>query len=249
MNLIEALLPKTPARIVIVGGGGKTTTLFQIGRQIEGLAWVTTTTHLGTDQLNIADRHFLFNSPDEIDLAQLMAQKLSLITGPFTPDDRVRGPSAEVLTKVRQLADTEKVSVIVEADGARSHPVKAPADHEPAIPIWAEVVIVVVGLSALGKPFTQEWVHRTDQFARLTGLQMNQPITAESLAAMLAHPMGGLKGIPEGAQKVALFNQADTPEIRESIQKVVPQLLAGGYDKVIIGALMKDPNGLFCANK
>jgi molybdenum cofactor cytidylyltransferase len=248
MNLIEALQPKIPTRIAIVGGGGKTTTLFQIGRQIEGLAWLTTTTHLGTDQLEMADKHFIFNSPEEIDLRQLKAQKVSLITGPFTPDKRVRGPSPEVLAKVVQLSEVERTSVIVEADGARSRPAKAPAQHEPSIPEWAEVVIVAVGLSALGKPLSSEWVHRKEQFAAITGMQENQLITIESLAEMLVHPSGGLKGIPTSAQKIVLFNQADTSAICNSAKKVVQQLLTGGYDKVIIGGLTTNPQGLayFC---
>ncbi len=50
--------------------------------------------------------------------------------------------------------------MIIEADGARKLPIKAPAEHEPVIPEFVNTVITVIGLSGLGKPLTEEWVHR-----------------------------------------------------------------------------------------
>jgi len=249
MNLVNAIQPHLPARIAIVGGGGKTTALFQLGRQLDGLTWVTTTTHLGTDQLDIADRHFLISTVSEIDLHLLKTQKLSLLTGPFTPDDRVRGLSPEVLEQIVQLANDERISLVVEADGARSHPVKAPAEHEPVIPEWVEMVIVVVGCAALGKPLNSEWVHRPDQFSLLTGLKKGQIITPESLARMFIHPLGGLKGIPKNARKVALFNQIDTVLDLAPIKNHIPEMIEGGYDKVILSSLKDLPEDVTCFDK
>ncbi len=245
MNLVEALNPNLPARIAIVGAGGKTTTLFQLGRQIEGLTWTTTTTHLGTDQLSYADRHFVVETPAQLDLHQLLAQKHSLITGPFTPDDRVHGPSPEVMEQLVKLANAQQVSLIVEADGARSHPLKAPAEHEPVIPDWVDTVIVLVGCSVFGRPLTQDWVHRTEIFSSLTGLQINDPIRPADVTRMLVHPLGGLKGIPATAKKVVLFNQADVLSETETLKKEIPALHSAGYDSVIIGALSKYPEDLF----
>lgn len=249
MKLIEALSPGQPARIAIVGGGGKTTALFQLGRQIKGLAWATTTTHLGTDQLIYADRHFLYNSPAEVDVDALTAQKLSLITGPFTADNRVLGPSPEVMAKLVELADQKNISLIVEADGARSHPLKAPAEYEPVIPPWSEIVIVVVGCSVFGKPFNAEWVHRVAEFSQLTGLTTDEFIWPAAVTRMLIHPLGGLKGIPANASKVVLFNQADVFTELDLLKREIPALLAGGYDRVVIGALTRQPEEIFCAQR
>lgn len=246
MNLAEALQPDLPARIAIVGGGGKTTAMFQLARQIDGPVWVTTTTHLGTDQLDLADKHFLVNSAADLDVHQLKMQKISLVTGPFTPDDRVRGPAPEVLARLFQLAEQEQVSLIVEADGSRSHPIKAPAEHEPAIPAWAKMVITVAGLSALDQPLNQDWVHRPEQFSRLTGLGIGQPISIESLARLLTHPEGGLKGTPAGSINVVLLNQADSAETQASAKKIILKLLSEGYAKVIIGGLKSAPQSLEC---
>jgi probable selenium-dependent hydroxylase accessory protein YqeC len=244
MNIVEALQPDLPARIAIVGGGGKTTAMFQLTRQLPSLVWATTTTHLGTDQLDETDQHFIICEPAEIDLPLLKAQRTTLITGLFTPDDRVKGPEPEVLQRLSRIARAEHISLIVEADGSRSHPIKAPGEDEPVIPRWVRVVIVVAGLSALGKPFSPEWVHRPERFEALTGAHPGEPITMELLTELLVHPQGGLKGIPANAERIALLNQADTPELQEQAANAAADLLAGGFNRVIIGALQKAPQEL-----
>lgn len=241
MNLVEALHLSAPVYAAVVGGGGKTTTLFTLARQIEGPAWTTTSTHLGTDQLAYADRHFLIQQPEEIDLPALCAQKVTLITGPRTPDDRMRGPSSDVLEKLYETAFANRISLINEADGARSHPLKAPAEHEPVIPTWTELVIYVIGCSGINKPLTPEWVHRPEIFSRLTGLQPGEPVSLESIIRMLLHEQGGLKNMPPGSLKVVLFNQFDLvvnqPELMEKAA-----VLLKSYNAVLFASLQKEPD-------
>ncbi len=237
MNLVDAIQPTLPARIAIVGGGGKTTAMFMLARQLPGLVWTTTTTHLGTDQLDLTDQHFIISGPEEIDIPRLKSKRTTLITGLFTPDDRVKGPEPDVMNEVVRIADQEAVSLVVEADGARSHPIKAPAEHEPVIPAWATTVIVVVGLSVLGKPLSSEWVHRAERFEALTGLQQGQPVSPDAIAAMLVSPMGGLKGIPKGARIIALLNQTEDEQTSQMAVSMVKTILDGGFDTVVIGSL------------
>ncbi len=246
MNLIEAIQPLLPTSTAIVGAGGKTTALFQLAHQIENPVWVMTTTHLGTDQIDLADRHFTILSINEIDINQLTKQKISLITGSHTSDDRVSGLTLEVLESLRQLANQEKISILIEADGSRSFPLKAPAEHEPAIPNWVKYVVVVVGLSVLGQPLSSKWVHRYKEYSCITKLKENEPVTIESICNMLIHAEGGLKNIPPNAQKVVLFNQADTQDSQIQARKVVQKLLTNGYQKIIVGSLSKDPQRLEC---
>ncbi|MCC6148467.1 MAG: putative selenium-dependent hydroxylase accessory protein YqeC, partial [Anaerolineaceae bacterium] len=112
---------------------------------------------------------------------------------------------------------------------------KAPAKFEPAIPPWVDMVVNVVGLSGLGKPFSAETVHRHEEFASLSGLSMLNPITPEALTKVLSHGEGGLKNIPSRARKVIVLNQADTQEINV-IEGMAAQLKEV-YDAVLICAL------------
>ena len=240
MNLFESLQQSEPLNVAVVGAGGKTTAVFQLARQVSGCAWVTTTTHLGTDQLHLADKHFTIKSADDIDVPGWLAQKVSLLTGERTPDDRIKAPNGDLPESIAALAKQYQVSLIIEADGARSHAIKAPGEHEPVIPAWVSTVIVVVGLSALGKPLSAAWVHRPEPFARLSGILPGMPITLEGTIQMLLDPAGGLKGIPENARKIVLFNQSDTVNLSSDDLSKMRKLL-DKFDRVLVAALATKP--------
>ena len=243
MNLLQALNTTTPLSTALVGAGGKTTAAFQLARQVEGLAWVTTTAHMGTDQTHFADRHFVLESEADFKEKLFCQQKVTLLTGSYTRDERIKSPDDRLLELVHQAAERDNASILIEADGSRSIPLKAPGEHEPPIPAWVTSVIVLVGLSGLSKPLSNETVFRSERFSELSGLKMGEEITIEGVSRMLIHPLGGLKNIPAGALKAVLFNQVDHEVLREKAQSVAPFLLAGGFDRVIIGGLKSSPDG------
>lgn len=241
MNLFEALGQQEPLHLAAVGGGGKTTAVFQLARQVKGPAWVTTTTHLGTDQLALADRHWILHSLSEVDPARFLDQKVTLLTDEVTPDNRVKGPEPKILQMLAAEASRLGVSLLVEADGARSHPLKAPAEHEPVIPAWVDTVIVVAGLSVLGKPLTAEWVHRPERFSQLSGVRPGEPVTLNGIIRMMIDPLGGLKGITPGMKKIALFNQADQASLSQEEESEL-EVLLDRYDLVLVASLGHDPD-------
>ena len=212
MQLIRALRLSQTSCIAIVGAGGKTTALFQIARQFNGPVILTATTHLGGWQIPLADQHIIASSPD--DLAGIRFNGVTLVTGPFRQDNRTEGVDKDILFWLR--AETKKLNIplLIEADGSRQRPLKAPTVHEPAIPDFVDSVLVVAGLSGLGKPLTDETVHRPEIFAELSGLKINETITSEALIRVLIHPNGGLKSIPPQTRRMVLLNQADTPELQ-----------------------------------
>lgn len=244
MNLIQALNADYPLCTAIVGAGGKTSAMAALAYQVSGPAWLTTTAHLGTDQTGIADRHFVVATEKDIQPALWLQQKVTLLTGAVTSDDRLHSPAPDLLELIRRAAEREAAHLIFEADGSRSIPLKAPGDHEPPIPMWARQVIVVVGASALGRPLNEHTVFRAGRYAELTGLQEGETITIESVRDMLLHPLGGLKNIPPGALKAVLFNQAEDGVTQGIIQYIVPDLLAGGYDRVIVGGVSHAPDAI-----
>jgi molybdenum cofactor cytidylyltransferase len=115
-------------------------------------------------------------------------------------------------------------------------PIKAPAQHEPVIPAWVNHVVVVAGLSALGKPLSPEWVHRPELFAQVSGLTIGEKVTRESLAKVLGSPAGGLKGIQGHARKILLLNQAYSPDEQAAGQWIASQL-QGCYHAIILAQL------------
>lgn len=249
MDLLQSLNLNHAAQIAIVGAGGKTTALFSLARQVEGPAWVTTTTHLGTDQTDFADLHCVLESPTDFQPDRCKHQKVTLLTGTYSNDIRIHSPASELLELIHLTSLREGIPLIIEADGSRSIPLKAPGEYEPVIPAWVTHVLVLVGMSALGKPLSPETVFHAERYSELTGLPMGGTITMESICKMLLHPLGGLKNIPAGAQKVVLFNQADSLEAKELVRSASSALLEGGYDRVIVGGLQSAPDGLECYQK
>jgi molybdenum cofactor cytidylyltransferase len=126
--------------------------------------------------------------------------------------------------------------LLIEADGSRQKPLKAPGEHEPPIPDFVESVIVVAGLSGLGKPLTEEFVHRAEIFGLLSGLKSGETVTASALVRVLTHPDGGLKNIPENARRVVLLNQADSPALQSQAEAIAQDLLSK-FQTVIIANL------------
>jgi molybdenum cofactor cytidylyltransferase len=235
--LRKALRLDGAPQIAVVGAGGKTTAMFALASQFSDPVLVTTSTHLALSQTALGDLHIdLRNESDihSIDVAKLPA--VTVVTGPKQTDDRVSGPPPEVLGALSAFARQHSLPLLIEADGARLRALKAPAEHEPAIPDFVDAVVVVAGLSAIGKPLTEEWVHRPEQFAELSGLQIGDEITTDSLTSVLLHKDGGLKNIPRRARRIVLLNQADSPEL-EATARGLARTLLSGYDAVWVGAL------------
>ncbi|MCS7009770.1 MAG: selenium cofactor biosynthesis protein YqeC, partial [Anaerolineales bacterium] len=139
-----------------------------------------------------------------------------------------------------EISLTHHCPLLIEADGARQRPLKAPADHEPVIPPFVATVLVVAGISGIWQPLDETHVHRPHLFARLSGLEIGTPITPEACARVLSHPEGGLKGIPPQARRLLLLNQADT-EQQQAIAARLAGMLQNTYPTIVIASLQ---NGL-----
>jgi molybdenum cofactor cytidylyltransferase len=241
MDLLNALrLDRSPENHVIsfVGSGGKTTALFQLARQLlskKNLILVTATTHLGGWQTSLADHHIIANDEKELKLPD---EGVVLITGEVDKD-RAKPVSSSALIWLRANQLSEETYLLIEADGSRQKPLKAPAEHEPPIPEFSDLVVHVSGLSGLGKPLHEEHVHRAEIFSQLSGLGIGETITAQALFNTLTHPQGALKNIPPNAKRVALLNQADTPELQSIGGSLAHQLLKV-YDSVIVSSLQNN---------
>jgi molybdenum cofactor cytidylyltransferase len=224
-----------PRTIAFAGAGGKTSAMFLLARQLGRPAIVTATTHLGAWQPRLADRHIIVAPGQALPPFELTDRQTTLVTGPIRAG-RTTPISDAALAALRSRAEVEGVVVLIEADGARQKPLKAPEAHEPAIPGSVDQVVYVAGLSGLGKPLSPETVHRPEIFAGLSGLALNQPISREALVRVLLHPDGGLKRIPEGARRVALLNQADVPALQSAGFGMASALL-DGFDSVLVASL------------
>jgi len=219
-----------------VGAGGKTSVMFALANEIDGPVILTTTTHLGTWQAELADSHFIIRNQKDFDASLFSKGGKILFTGPAGDDDRLQGLDAKTLSKLKAFCKENHLNLLIEADGARQRPLKAPADYEPVIPGGIDHVLVLAGLSALGKPLNEINVHRPQIFSSITGLQENQPISEENVLKLLKSKDGGLRGIPKGCKKILFLNQADDDAL-SSKGGWIARALIGTYDRILVGSL------------
>ena len=219
--------------IAFVGAGGKSTALFQLARELSSPVIVSATTHLGIWQIPLADTHLILKRPE--DLISLLRNGVTLVTGDFE-GDRTKGLGYDEISWLHEFCNDIFLPLLIEADGSKQKPLKAPGEHEPPIPEFVESVVQVVGLTGLGKPLEKEFVHRPEIFARLSGMHPGETVTAEALRRVLIHPEGGLKNIPSNARRAIILNQADTPDMQAQARRLVEGLLPT-YHSVIIASL------------
>lgn len=237
MQLATALRLSGSPCLALVGAGGKTTALFTLARQLTPPVFVTTTTHLSVAQLALADRHVYLEHAADLDALELLSSKeVIAFTGSIVEQGRVAGLESGLLERLRSYAANTNIPLLIEADGSRQKPLKAPAAHEPALPSFADTVVVMVGLSVLGKPLTTDWVHRPELFSELSGLELGEAINLGAISRVLLHSQGGLKNMPSQARRIALLNQADTPERQAGAQRIA-QVLLSEYHAVVVAQL------------
>lgn len=249
-HLSRALRIEKGQAVAFVGAGGKTTSMFEVARELAP-AIVTTTTHLASSQDVLANRHILIYEDTNIErmLEEDLSHEVILVTGPLNETgDRLLAPTEDQIKRIYTFCKEKNIPFLIEADGSRRLSMKAPGPHEPAIPPFVDVVVVVAGLLNLGKPLTEEFVHRPEVFSALCGLSLGDTITPKALAAVLNHPLGGNKNIPVSAQKRLLLTNAIT-DVERANGGEVADLCTLTFDGVVICALNPLPGLVFAVKE
>lgn len=191
-DLASALDVDQGELISLVGGGGKTTTLFALGEQLSGTTVLTTTTKMGAEQSGGWD---VLIDPTDDALAKALATSRRALAWKAADGRRAIGVDGGTVDRWFDIAD----NVVVEADGSRKRPFKAPAEHEPVIAGRTTLLVACVGASAFGRPI-DESCHRPTQVAALAGCHESDVLTPARVAAVLQHRDGSRKGLPSGAR-------------------------------------------------
>lgn len=239
ISLRQAFRLGAAPQVAFVGAGGKTTAMFQLARQFERPVLVTASTHLSSEQARQGDQQLVVKKElDEAAIDPKNLPPLTVITGPTNTQNRATSLSDGDLQRLSTFATEHQLPLLIEADGARQLPLKAPAEHEPAIPAFVDTVVVVAGLSALGNPLAQV-THRPELYSKLSGLPAGAIVTEDSLVKVMLHPNGGLKNIPPQARRICLLNQADSVE-QQAIAQTIADKLLPEYESVLVATLQNE---------
>ncbi len=186
----------------LIGGGGKTTAMYILARELrqKGTVICAATTHIAPP-----DHLPTLYHACEAEVSEALSVHGCICLGTLTEEGKLTAPALPAET-LASLADY----VLMEADGSRRLPVKAHLSHEPVIPACAGLTVTLAGASGFGRP-VREAVHRWERFCQLTGASPEDAVTAENLSASLT---------AEGFGDLIFINQADTPERLAEVRRL-----------------------------
>lgn len=219
----------SPGIISLVGGGGKTTLMLALANSLSqtgARVIVTTTTHI------LPPDGMITYHPGSLKEAETALYEYRFVCfGKPAQEGKLSAPDLSIAA-LKSIADY----ILVEADGAKRLPLKAPAEHEPVIPAESNFVLAVAGLDGAGQPI-HETAFRPERYAALCGKTQSDIVTPADIARVLAHENGQRKGLPPDARFAVLLNKADDETRVKIARETATELEQYGIDRVVIAAL------------
>jgi probable selenium-dependent hydroxylase accessory protein YqeC len=238
LKLHEALGITSGSVVAFVGAGGKSGAILAVAGELKQAGMTVLAAPTTKMLLSEADRigPLVTSENDGDDLRSKTEEALVgapgvVVGGGLISKNRVDGLAPERVSGLVSLADV----VLIEADGSRRRPIKGTAEHEPAIPDDATLVVAVGNVRALGTPVDEEHVHRPGVFSDLTGIGPGQSITSKAFARALAQ--GSLARVPEGARVAALITGVEPGRSMSDASVVTRELWRLGVRSVVLTSL------------
>lgn len=229
-----------PLCISIVGAGGKTTLMSMLAKQLPGKSICTTSTKLAFYEADLFSRHIDLRSRSfEANLLNLQEKDLLISNGSvlINQQKKLQGLSEDQLSGIWKHCQDRSANLLIEADGAKRRLLKAPAEWEPVIPDFSDLVIYVFCPIILGLTLNEENVFRSHLFLEIVGSDIGDLIDSKMITRYLIHPQGGQKGIPIDAKKVLFSNQHGSPCLETPFSEEELRELSGHFDHYFDGNL------------
>jgi probable selenium-dependent hydroxylase accessory protein YqeC len=180
--------------------------------------------------------------PDLKEIRVALAESGHLFVGrPLPQTEKAGGLPTRCADRLFRVQEIDHL--ILEADGAAGRPVKVPGPGEPVVPASATLVIAMMGLDALGRPFGPESVFRFERFQTMTDLPPGRGLDPKNLACAFVLPEGVFKGSPEGARRVVFLNKQDLLADQAGARELAGLILERApfpLERIVIGSLKED---------
>lgn len=229
MRLADALRVQRGDMVAFVGAGGKTSALFRLAHELRQDGWrviATTTTRLA--------RHEIEHVPHTIAVASgtnptIIRQRLDehgfifLYSYADLNQGKVIGLPPDSLSRLVDAVNSDVL--LIEADGARRLPLKAPRANEPVLPEDVTLVVPVAGNDALGQPLDEAHVFNVERIIERYGFPEGEPLLPPWMAVILRDPELGLRRVPDTARVVPLLNKVPLNGYERARARLVAQLV------------------------
>jgi molybdenum cofactor cytidylyltransferase len=197
-------------QIAWVGAGGKTSLMFKIANEVfPNKCFITTTTKMAESETSFADQITRVEDFSNFDILNVNGINLIFKGNDGNEPLKINGFDEGELSTFSSKLKRNQIPLFIEADGSKRKPLKFPAEHEPNIPQFVNKICIVVGLSAVGKPLSEENFHRPELISKILNIPIGEIISIDHIYEILAHTQGGLKNIPAKAKTIVFLHQAD----------------------------------------
>lgn len=221
--------------ITVIGCGGKTSLIGYLAAERRHLrTLVTTTTRMA---LPPAETRDYFRDYGET--RRYPPPSAGITVAGVRQEQKLLAIPPDVLEEI--VSDFD--ATLIEGDGSRMRPLKGWAEYEPVVPPCTTATVGILPLWTIGKPVSEDIIHRLPFFTALTSARPGETITPGHLVSVITgnYPAPG-KGLFSAAlgKRVLFFNQVETAALRRTAQEVVSLLprpfLAGMYG-IIAGSV------------
>ena len=213
--------------VSFVGGGGKTTSMYTLANELSNLGkkvLVTTTTHMHMPKDYI-------NFKGDLNEIKERFKDSNLITvGIKDKNEKISSVGNEIAEILIELCDF----LLIEADGSKMLPLKAPASHEPVILKNTTMIVGVAGIDSIGRTI-KEICHRPEEVCNVLSKKPYDIIKEKDIAILLSSKEGQKKYLDkcDNAQYRALINKVDDDELLLYAENICKYLCEEGVQAVI----------------
>ena len=205
--------------VSLAGAGGKTTVMYQLAEHFASLGkkvLVSTTTHIFQPACNFAQ------SLAEVE-ALWQAGSYAVVGNIEAGTGKLTQLKTDVFETYSALADL----VLIEADGAKRFPCKAPAENEPVLLPASDTAIAVMGLDALHHPI-KEVCFRLEKVQEVLGVMPEHCLMEEDAVKLLLSEQGAFKNVGQRTCFIVL-NKCDDENRLNSALKIKSLLEKEGF--------------------
>lgn len=198
--------------VTLVGAGGKTSLMFSIAKELKlKKVLVTTTTKIYYPLDDLYDYYYNY-----VEFPFKKMNGIIVMGNGINDENKIIGLEEEKIKTIREYFDI----ALIEGDGSRGLPIKAPEEHEPVIPSFSSIVIGVIGIDSLYKTINQQNIFRLERFCTITGAKIGNLLDEYKIAKLISSKDGLFKRAPDGSRKIVILNKVDDEEKKALARKV-----------------------------
>ncbi len=194
------------SRIGLIGGGGKTALLFRLGQELAkhyrrvlltSITKAGPSPHLPIHLRQLSKHDYIERMFDKENPVYLLEATIG--------SGKYMGIKPSHLEKILPVVDV----CVMEADGARSCPIKVHMGADPILPAFVTHAVIIIGADAVNSKIYDGKVHRPDQFRKFWELSKDAKLTPDLIAHIVTHPRGYLSRLNSSASSIYFINKAD----------------------------------------